>query len=42
MSYYNEIDPIGEEKARECLYCGEPTNNAYCSTDCKLADNYDN
>lgn len=42
MNYYDEIDPIGEEKANECLYCGYPTNDFYCSTQCIIADNYDN
>ena len=26
MNYYDEIDPIGEEKENECAYCGIPTN----------------
>ena len=39
MNYYDEIDPIGEEKANECLYCGTPTNEkTYCSEECKKAD----
>lgn len=41
MNYYDEIDPIGEEKENKCLYCGYETNDDYCSTDCKHADNYD-
>lgn len=38
MNYYDEIDPIGEEKENECLYCGAPTNDMYCSGYCKKAD----
>ena len=38
--YYDEMDPIGQEKENECLYCGIPTDNTYCSTDCKTADNF--
>jgi hypothetical protein len=37
MNYYDEIDPIGEEK-NECLHCGYECTGAYCSTACK---NYD-
>jgi hypothetical protein len=40
MSYYETIDPIGEEK-KQCLYCGRPTNETYCSTECKYNDNFD-
>jgi len=39
MNYYDEIDPIGEEKSNECAYCGIPTNDYYCSKQCKIADN---
>ena len=38
MNYYDEIDPIGEQKENECLYCGIPTNETYCSNECKKAD----
>ena len=38
MSYYDEIDPIGEEKQNECLYCGIPCNGMYCSDECKKSD----
>jgi hypothetical protein len=41
MNYYEQIDPIGEEKANECLYCGIPCNDTYCCTEHKHADNYD-
>ena len=41
MCYFDEIDPIGEEKARTCLNCGNPTDSAYCSTFCKMEDNFD-
>ena len=37
--YYDEIDPIGEEKENQCLYCGKPTNGDYCSEKHKKADN---
>ena len=37
--YYDEIDPIGEEKANECSYCGQPCDKSYCSRGCKIADN---
>lgn len=39
MSYYDEIDPIGEDmNDGECLYCSIPCQGMYCSTDCKNAD----
>jgi hypothetical protein len=38
MNYYDEIDPIGEEKANECRYCGTPCNYTYCSNECKKCD----
>ena len=38
MNYYDEIDPIGEENETKCAYCGIPTNETYCSNDCKKAD----
>ena len=38
MSYYDKIDPIGEE-LNECQYCGADTLNTYCSTICKINDN---
>ena len=38
MNYYDEIDPIGEEKANTCLYCGEPCDKMYRSSGCKKAD----
>ena len=38
MSYYDEIDPIGEEKTNECHYCGVPCEKTYCSNDCKKSD----
>jgi hypothetical protein len=38
MNYYDEIDPVGEEKSNECLYCGTLCNDAYCSTECKKCD----
>jgi hypothetical protein len=36
MDYYNEIDPIGEERD-ECRNCKAPTNfgEVYCSNYCK-------
>lgn len=37
--YYDEIDPIGQEQDH-CKNCGAPTNNAYCSTQCKHEDNF--
>jgi len=42
MNYYDEIDPVGEEESNKCIYCEKPTNETYCSTDCKKADYYDN
>ena len=38
MNYYDEIDPLGEEKANECLYCGIPCDGMYCSDECKKCD----
>ena len=38
MNYYDEIDSVGEEKENGCAYCGIPTNDTYCSNDCKKAD----
>lgn len=38
MNYYDEIDPLGEEKPNECSYCGIPCNGMYCSTECKKCD----
>ena len=39
MSYYDEIDPVGEEKKNKCLECGKPTNNLYfCSMSCCLTN----
>lgn len=39
MNYYDEIDPIGEEKQNNCNYCGKNCKKTYCSKNCKLADN---
>jgi len=41
-NYFNQIDEIGEEKEKTCLFCGNETNDTYCSLECKRADNYDN
>ena len=38
MNYYDEIDPIGEEKENECAYCKYPCYGTYCSDECKKAD----
>lgn len=38
MSYYDEIDPIGEEKENTCAYCGIPCDEMYCSKECKKED----
>lgn len=27
-----------EEKARECLHCGEPCDTAFCSKGCEIAE----
>ena len=40
MNYDNwkQQTPYENETENECLYCGNPTNETYCSTDCKKAD----
>jgi hypothetical protein len=38
MSYYDDIDEIGEEQDTQCAHCGNHTYDTYCSTECK---NYD-
>ena len=41
MSYYDEIDPIGEGKdENNCGYCGDPCDGSYCNDNCKRADLY--
>jgi len=43
MSYYNDIDPIGEgyDENEECSHCGAPEVNykGYCSRTCYKYDN---
>jgi hypothetical protein len=40
MNYFDEIDPIGEDKEeQECEHCGNPCTGTYCS---KICYNYDN
>lgn len=38
MSYYDEIDEIGEQKENVCGYCGNPCDGGYCSEEHKKAD----
>ena len=38
MSYYDEIDPIGEE-LNECINCGASTLKTYCGDECKNEHN---
>ena len=34
-NYLNDIDPAGEQQENECLNCGVPTDETYCSNGCK-------
>jgi len=38
MSYYDDIDEIGETQDTQCVHCGTYTEDTYCSIQCK---NYD-
>lgn len=38
MSYYDEIDPIGEELPNICLYCKIPCTGMYCCNEHKNVD----
>ena len=43
MSYYDDIDPIGENlNDNECCYCGEPCVGSYCNKECNNADYNEN
>jgi hypothetical protein len=38
MSYYDDIDEIGEAQDNQCLMCGNHTEDTYCSIQCKSYD----
>ena len=38
MSYYDDIDEIGEAQDTQCVHCGTYTEDTYCSIQCKTYD----